>query len=213
MSKENSNGDSRIVGQAACPYCQLTEGNPNAESRANQGADGRVSCVLCGRVSHPIPPSAADIYRQPEVIRKAVLQLFSATTVDAVTFKLAAVSTGDGYGAYHLGGDIDSILTTVSLVRGKFNDERIELSYTDFTLRYANNPSQAIGRDYDRKSLSCRVPYGIEQAAQRLLAEGFRFTGATVGETMRTLSFMKGSAIPGTTSIVGVTASISWIAD
>lgn len=208
MSKDHNSGETRIVGQAPCPYCQLKEGNPNAESRAHLGADGRVSCVLCGRVSHPIPPAAADIYRQPEPIRQLVLQLFSATTVDAVTFQLGGVTTGDGHGCYHLGGDIDSILTTVSLGRGKYNYERIEISYIESPLRYSPNPE-----GYNRKSLSCPVPYSIEQAAQRLLAEGFCFAGATIGETMRTLSFVKNCAIPGTTKTLGVTASVSWIAD
>lgn len=213
MSCNNARGNSPIVSPAACPVCQIRAGSPNGESLANLGADGRVSCVLCGRVSNTVPSGAAAVYTQPEIVRNAVVELISSTDVDAVTFRLGGITSGDGYGAYHLGGSIDSILTTVSLGRGKFNDEKIEISYTDIDIQRAGSPSREIGQDYDRKSLGCCVPFGIDQAAQRLLACGFRFVGATIGETMRSLRFVKGSAIPGTRAIAGISATISWVAD
>ncbi len=203
----------QIVGTAPCPVCQLRDGDPNAESRANLGADGRVSCVLCGRVSNPLPPNAAAVYNLHPVVRKTIVELISDTNVDALTFKAGPPTTGDGHGAYHLGGSIDSILTTVSLSRGQFGAERIEISFCDFDLPYAEKPSRDIGQDYDRKSLGCKVPVSIDQAAQKLIADGYRFFGSTIGETMRNLRFKKGSAIPGTTAIAGVSASISWTAD
>lgn len=212
MSKSEAHGNSRIVGQAACPVCQIREGNPNGESRANLGADGRVSCVLCGRVSTTVPASAAAVYQLPEVVRAAILALISSNSVDAVTFRLGSVMTGDGYGAYHLGGSIDSILTSITLACGQFADAKVEISFCGSDIKFATEPSREIGQDYDRKSVGCRVPVDIDQAAQRLVAEGFRFVGATIGETMRSLRFIKGSAIPGTRAISGLSASVSWIA-
>jgi hypothetical protein len=213
MSNSQSRGDVRIVGQAACPVCQIREGSPNGESRANLGSDGRVSCVLCARVSTTVPAGSAAVYTLPEVVRNTVLALISSNRVDDVTFRIAGITTGDGYGAYHLGGSIDSILTTISLSNGQFNFERIELSFCESDLKYALAPSREIGQDFDRKSVGCRVPVSIDQAAQRLLAEGYRFVGATIGATMRSLRFVKGSAITGTKAIAGLSATISWIAE
>src|SRR5271170_2691477 len=114
MSNTHTEASSQIVGTAACNVCQIRDGNPNGESRANLGADGRVSCVLCGRVSTVVPPGAQAVYQLPELVRETILELISSTSVDAVTFRVGGVVTGDGYGAYHLGGSIDSILTSVS---------------------------------------------------------------------------------------------------
>lgn len=221
MSEMKSKATTKIVGSAACPVCQIREGNPNSESRACLGADGRISCVLCGRISTPVPPAAGDIYAQPEIIRNTVAELVSSTSVEAEIFRLAGITSGDGFGAYHLGGSIEDVLTTVSMARGKHAFERVELSFTANDLKFAEQADPGIGKDYDRKSIGCLVPIGIDQAARALVAQGFRFTGANVGASLRTLTLIKGGAIDGaqkadgapTRSLVGVRASLSWVAD
>ncbi|GEM_PF-2674757 len=200
MSQSTRSETRKIVGTACCPVCSLN-GHDGDSCRANLLSDGRIFCLLGGHESAPID------FR----VRPYVAALVAAKVGDE-PFLVKAVNRGDGYGAYHLGGDVDSIMTTIILARGQYADEKIEISYTDADLKFAQNPSLDAGDNYDRKSIDCPVPYGIDQAARTLAGNGFRFASATIGDSMRSLTFIKGSIIPGTKAKMGVRAQLTWIA-
>lgn len=212
----NQSQDTRIVGQAPCPRCLLYA--PAEESRAHLGADGRISCVMCGQISHPVPPAANQIFKQPTVVLDTAAAIISGRKVEDVTFPLRSFTCGSGYGAYHLGGDIDSIQKQFVFMPGAaqdaaLSDQLVTITYFDAVIKYAEQPATNFGQDYDRKSAGCAVPYDIDQIAQRLAALGYRFMGTHELGNKRYLRLIKGSLIPGTSTLFGITAELSWQAD
>ncbi|HEY9870180.1 MAG TPA: hypothetical protein V6D08_13520 [Candidatus Obscuribacterales bacterium] len=206
----------KITGFAVCPAGDL-RGHDADEQRANQMADGRVYCIFCGIVN-PLGDKAAAVRRLPAEVKAVIASLISTTDPDEEVFQVAGVTEGSGNGAVAQGFGPEDIGTTVSLARGRYADEKVEISFTgrDLEVARSSEPTDGdgqFGAAYDRKRVNGIVPVGVDQAATKLAAAGFRLVNANIDGLMRSLTLVKGRQIPGKTTLLGIRAQVTWIVD
>ncbi len=199
----------KIVGTATCPYGLLL-GHDADSCRANKLADGRIYNVIFGRVSTTIPDSARKIFSEPLLVRLLVAELIAVQRFEDEPFRLTAVSSGDGVGAVAQGLGPEDVMTTVSLARGRFVDERIEISYTARDLEAAAVPEDSFGQAYDRSRIALTVPVSIDRAAGELTKAGYRLVHADRDTVGSRLVFVLGRRIPGSQATFGARATLTW---
>jgi hypothetical protein len=149
----------------------------------------------------------------PQAVKEVIASLISTTDPDEEVFRVAGVTQGSGEGAVAQGFGPEDIGSTVGLVRGRLNDEKVEISFSGRDLESARNFDNSIGGTYDRRRIGCIVPVGVDQAATKLVAAGFRLVHANVDGFMRSLTLVKGRQIPGKATLLGIRAQVTWIVD
>jgi hypothetical protein len=200
------------------------------ERRANLGDDGRISCIICCKVSQPFSEAVAARLASyshqvsvmnaiPLFVRELLADLISSSNVHDETFQLIAIELPQDIeitterAAAITAQQIDhSVLdqTRIRLNVPPYAFQTIEISYSSEDAKVAA-AAKAEASDLDA-FLRANPPQAARLAAEKLIKRGFAFKSLTdIGVTVRqpVAVFFRGSKRARVPS--GICVTLRWL--